>query len=55
MIMILLIGLGMLAVSIYFLAECVTSEELYDICWYAAKAVLAFMASVVCVSNIMGG
>ena len=47
--MILLIGLGLLMVALYFFAEVLTLDEVWDKCWYGAKFVLALTASFGCI------
>lgn len=47
--MILLIAsLAFFLISMYCLAESMTSDGTYDICWYGAKSLLAIIVCLYC-------
>ena len=45
----LLVGLGLLMLAMYFFAEVLTIDDVWDKCWYVARFMLALMASLICI------
>lgn len=50
----LMASLALFLVSMYFLAEVLTSNELYDICWYSAKSIFTIVGSLICLAYAVG-